>query len=322
MLEVKENIGINKKTIIKVIGVGGAGNKAITRMERDGIDYVELIGVNTAVKDIKACGGKTIQIGEKITNGMGAGARPEVGEQAAEESRSALEQAVAGADLVIVTCGMGGGTGTGAAPYIAQLSKSKGILTIGVVTKPFTFEGSIRRNNAKKGIEKLKEAADAIIEIPNDKLLSEEFRKMSTREAFERGDEVLRQMIQAITEIINVPADINVDMADVTTVMQNKGNAYIGIGSAKGKQKAIIAMEKALASPFLDTKIIGATDVIINFVGDVTLYDAQDAIDVMTRKTGTGSNIIFGFRYEKDMADACYITIIATCRRTTGQWGK
>ncbi|MCR4587519.1 MAG: cell division protein FtsZ [Lachnospiraceae bacterium] len=312
MLEISVKPEVEKTSNIKVIGVGGAGNKAITRMKQDGIDYVELIGVNTAVKDLSTCEGTILQIGEKLTHGLGAGAKPQVGEKAAEESRAELENAVAGADMVIVTCGMGGGTGTGASPVIADLAKKKGILTVGVVTKPFGFEGSVRRKNAEQGIQRLKDTADAMIVIPNDKLLAVADKNMTSQEAYRKGDEVLRQTIQTITEIINVPADINVDMADITTVMRNKGLAYTGIGDAKGDQKAIRAMEMAITSPFLETNVRQASDVIISITGDITLYDAKEAVNHIACKTSLNTNIIFGFRYDVSTPDACRISVIAT----------
>jgi cell division protein FtsZ len=212
--------------IVKIIGVGGAGNNAINRLENAGVSGVELIGMNTAVKDLDSVHGKRVQIGERLTKGLGAGAKPEIGEKAAEESRGAIEEALKGADMAIITCGMGGGTGTGAAPVVARISHDMGILTVGVVTRPFRFEGGVRKSNAERGIENIKKYVDTLIVIPNDKLLLVVDKKTTMTEAFEKGDEVLRQTIQGITDIINVNSDINVDFADIKTVMTDKGIAF------------------------------------------------------------------------------------------------
>lgn len=298
---------------IIVIGVGGAGNNAVNRMVDDTIAGVEFIGVNTdkqALAMSKAS--SVIQIGEKITKGLGAGARPEIGEQAAEESTEDIKNAVQGADMVFVTCGMGGGTGTGAAPVIASVAKELGILTVGVVTKPFRFEGKVRMTNALNGIEKLKENVDTLIVIPNDKLLEVVDRRTTMPEAFKKADEVLQQAVSGITDLINLPALINLDFADVRTVMEDKGIAHIGIGQAKGDDKAIEAVKQAVESPLLETTIEGATNIIINVSGDISLMDANDAASYVQELAGDNANIIFGAMYDDTYADECSITVIAT----------
>ena len=255
MLEIMTNESESAAKII-VIGVGGAGNNAVNRMVEETIAGVEFIGVNTDKQALQLCKAPTtIQIGEKVTKGLGAGARPEVGEQAAEESAEDLRQAMQGADMVFVTCGMGGGTGTGGAPVVAGIAKEMGILTVGVVTKPFRFEAKTRMNNALTGIEKLKDNVDTLIVIPNDKLLEIVDRRTTMPEALKKADEVLQQAVQGITDLINLPALINLDFADVQTVMKDKGIAHIGIGHAKGDDKALEAVKMAVASPLLETTI-------------------------------------------------------------------
>ncbi len=298
---------------IIVVGVGGAGNNAVNRMVDESISGVELIGVNTDKQALQLCKAtRTIQIGEKLTKGLGAGARPEVGEKAAEENLEELTAAIQGADMVFVTCGMGGGTGTGAAPVVAKIAKDMGILTVGVVTKPFRFEAKTRMNNALGGIERLKESVDTLIVIPNDKLLEIVDRKTSMPEALKKADEVLQQAVQGITDLINVPGLINLDFADVQTVMSNKGIAHIGIGSAKGNDKAIEAVKIAVASPLLETTVQGASDVIINISGDVCLQEAVEASDYVKGITGEDVNVIFGAMYDETAPDEVSITVIAT----------
>ncbi|MCD8105162.1 MAG: cell division protein FtsZ [Lachnospiraceae bacterium] len=298
---------------IIVIGVGGAGNNAVNRMVEDTIAGVEFIGINTDKQALLLCKAPTtIQIGEKVTKGLGAGARPEIGQQAAEESTEEIRQAIQGADMVFVTCGMGGGTGTGAAPVIAGIAKEIGILTVGVVTKPFRFEAKTRMNNALMGIEKLKENVDTLIVIPNDKLLEIVDRRTTMPEALKKADEVLQQAVQGITDLINLPALINLDFADVQTVMKDKGIAHIGIGQAKGDDKALEAVKQAVSSPLLETTIQGASHVIINISGDISLIDANDAASYVQDLTGDDTNIIFGAMYDDTYADECSITVIAT----------
>ncbi len=298
---------------IIVIGVGGGGNNAVSRMVEDTIVGVEFIGINTDKQDLLRCKAPTtIQIGEKVTKGLGAGAKPEVGQQAAEESAEEIRQAVQGADMVFVTCGMGGGTGTGAAPIVAGIAKEMGILTVGVVTKPFRFEAKTRMTNALMGIERLKENVDTLIVIPNDKLLEIVDRRTSMPEALKKADEVLQQAVQGITDLINLPALINLDFADVQTVMTNKGIAHIGIGQAKGDDKALEAVKQAVSSPLLETSIAGATHVIINISGDISLIDANDAASYVQEIAGEDANIIFGAMYDDTYADEASITVIAT----------
>ena len=312
MLEIMTNEAESAAKII-VIGVGGAGNNAVNRMVDEAIAGVEFIGVNTDKQALQLCKApNTIQIGEKVTKGLGAGAQPEVGRQAAEESSEELRQAMQGADMVFVTCGMGGGTGTGAAPVVAKIAKDQGILTVGVVTKPFKFEAKQRMLNATSGIERLKASVDTLIVIPNDKLLEIVDRRTTMPDALKKADEVLQQAVQGITDLINLPALINLDFADVSTVMKDKGLAHIGIGSAKGDDKAIEAVKIAVASPLLETTINGATHVIINISGDISLMDANDAASYVQDLAGDEANIIFGAKYDETMTDEAVITVIAT----------
>ena len=298
---------------IIVIGVGGAGNNAVNRMIDENIGGVEFIGINTDKQALTLCKAPTlIQIGEKLTKGLGAGAQPEIGEKAAEESMEELSSAVKGADMVFVTCGMGGGTGTGAAPVVAKIAKEQGILTVGVVTKPFKFEAKQRMVNALSGIDRLKESVDTLIVIPNDKLLEIVDRRTTMPDALKKADEVLQQAVQGITDLINLPALINLDFADVSTVMKDKGMAHIGIGNAKGDDKAIEAVKLAVASPLRETTINGATHVIINISGDISLMDANDAASYVQELTGEDANIIFGAMYDDSVADYARITVIAT----------
>lgn len=312
LLEIMSNEAEAAAKII-VIGVGGAGNNAVNRMVDETIAGVEFIGVNTDKQALDLCRAPhTIQIGEKVTKGLGAGAKPQVGQQAAEESAEEIKQAIQGADMVFVTCGMGGGTGTGAAPVVAGIAKEMGILTVGVVTKPFRFEAKTRMNNALAGIEKLKDNVDTLIVIPNDKLLEIVDRRTTMPEALKKADEVLQQAVQGITDLINLPALINLDFADVQTVMTDKGIAHIGIGQAKGDDKALEAVKQAVASPLLETTISGASHVIINISGDISLMDANDAASYVQEMAGENANIIFGAMYDDTYADEASITVIAT----------
>ena len=312
MLEIMTNEAESAAKII-VIGVGGAGNNAVNRMVDEAIAGVEFIGVNTDKQALQLCKApNTIQIGEKVTKGLGAGAQPEVGRQAAEESSEELRQAMQGADMVFVTCGMGGGTGTGASPVVAGIAKEMGILTVGVVTKPFRFEARTRMNNALAGIENLKKNVDTLIVIPNDKLLEIVDRRTTMPDALKKADEVLQQAVQGITDLINLPALINLDFADVQTVMTDKGIAHIGIGHAKGDDKALEAVKQAVASPLLETTIEGASHVIINISGDISLMDANDAASYVQELAGDDANIIFGAMYDDTYTDEASITVIAT----------
>ena len=277
MIEVKED-NTEAAAKIVVIGVGGGGGNAVNRMVEEDITGVKFIGVNTDKQALDLCKApKVIQIGEKTTHGLGAGAIPEVGEKAAEESQEEIAEAVKGADMVFVTCGEGGGTGTGAAPVVAKVAKDQGILTVAVVTKPFRFEGTSRMKKALAGIEKLRPNVDTLIVIPNDKLYEIMDRKTSMPDALRKADEVLQQAVAGITDLINKPAIINLDFADVQTTMRDKGIAHIGMGFGKGEKKAQDAVKMAVDSPLLETSIDGATDVIINITGDVSLDDAYES---------------------------------------------
>lgn len=300
---------------IKVIGVGGAGNNAVNRMIEAGIKNVEFIAVNTdrqTLNESKA--GSKIQIGEKLTRGLGAGANPDIGAQAAEESRAEIAEILKGADMVFVTAGMGGGTGTGAAPIVAATAKELGILTIGVVTKPFTFEGKKRLSQAERGVASLKGKVDTLVVIPNDKLLQVIDRKTSMIEAFRLADDILRQGVQGISDLISVPGLINLDFADVKTIMLNQGMAHMGIGSASGENRAEDAAKKAIQSPLLETSIEGAKGVIINITGgaDIGLHEANTAAELVQRSADPEANIIFGTVTDDSMGDEIQITVIAT----------
>lgn len=312
LLEIKSNDADVAARIV-VVGVGGAGNNAVNRMIDEQIKGVEFIGVNTDKQALQLCKApKLLQIGEKLTKGLGAGAKPEVGEKAAEESIEEITGALKGADMVFVTCGMGGGTGTGAAPIVAKVSKDMGILTVGVVTKPFRFEAKTRMANALAGIDKLRDYVDTLIVIPNDKLLEIVDRRTTIPEALKKADEVLHQSVQGVTDLINVPADINLDFADIQTVMRDKGIAHVGIGTGSGDDKAMDAIKEAVSSPLLETTISGATDIIINFTGDVFLLEAQEAAEYLQDLVGEDINVIFGTKYDETMTDLCRITVIAT----------
>jgi cell division protein FtsZ len=311
-LEIKTNDAESAAKIV-VVGVGGAGNNAVNRMVDEAIEGVEFIGINTDKQALQLCKApKLLQIGEKLTKGLGAGAKPEIGEKAAEESYEEIKDALSNFDMVFVTCGMGGGTGTGAAPVVAQIAKDMGILTVGVVTKPFRFEARTRMNNAIGGIERLKTAVDTLIVIPNDKLLEIVDRRTTMPEALKKADEVLQQAVQGITDLIYRPAIINLDFADVQTVMKDKGVAHIGIGVGKGDDKASEAVKMAVESPLLETTIAGATDVIINISGDISMFDGDEAASYVQQITGDDVNVIFGAMYDDSQADFCRVTVIAT----------
>lgn len=312
LLELKDT-GVDTSARIIVIGVGGAGNNAVNRMIDENIGGVEFVGINTDKQALKLCKAPSlIQIGDKLTKGLGAGAQPEIGQKAAEESEDDIRNAVQGADMVFVTCGMGGGTGTGAAPIVARIAKDLGILTVGVVTKPFKFEAKVRMTNAIAGIDRLKESVDTLIVIPNDKLLEIVDRRTTMPDALKKADEVLQQAVSGITDLINLPALINLDFADVQTVMKDKGIAHIGIGVAKGEEKAIEAVKLAVDSPLLETTINGASHVIINISGDISLMDANDAVSYVQDLAGDNANIIFGVKYIDSTPDEASITVIAT----------
>lgn len=300
---------------IKVIGVGGGGNNAVDRMIEDGLDGVEFISINTDGQALtKSRSAIKIQIGEKLTKGLGAGGNPEIGERSVDETQDEIAQALRGSDMVFITAGMGGGTGTGAAPRIAGISKELGILTVGVVTKPFNFEGKKRMSNAEKGIMELKKNVDTLVIIPNQRLLSIIDKKTTLTEAFKKADEILRQGVQGIADLISKPGVINLDFADVRTIMANKGVAHMGIGRASGENKAEIAAKMAIQSPLLETTIEGARSVLINFSGDMDLglMETEEAANLIRESIDPEAEIIFGTTINDDLEDEVIVTVIAT----------
>ena len=312
MLEILSNEADAAAKIL-VVGVGGAGNNAVNRMIDEGIKGVEFVCVNTDKQHLKGCkANNCVQIGEKLTKGLGAGAKPEIGEKAAEESREELTEYIKGKDMVFVTCGMGGGTGTGAAPIVAEIAKTLGVLTVGIVTRPFKFEGKVRMNNAISGIDRLKNNVDTLIVIPNDKLLEICDKHTTMPDALRKADEVLQQGVQGITDLINRDSLINLDFADVQTVMSDKGIAHIGIGESTGDTKCLDAVKQAIDSPLLETTIEGASHVIINISGDINLIEANEAASYVQELAGEDANIIFGAKYDDSQPDFVTVTIIAT----------
>ncbi|MBE5940921.1 MAG: cell division protein FtsZ [Lachnospiraceae bacterium] len=312
MLEIKtfEDKGPAK---ILVIGVGGAGNNAVNRMIDENINGVDLVAINTDKQVLATSKAPTkIQIGEKLTKGLGAGAKPEVGAGAIEENREEITELVKDADMVFVTCGMGGGTGTGAAPVVAEIAKNLGILTVGVVTKPFSFEGKPRMANAIAGIDRLKDHVDTLIVVPNDKLLQICDKRTTIPDALKKADEVLQQGVQGVTDLIQSPGIINLDFADIQSVMRDKGIAHIGIGRGSGEDKAVEAIKQAMESPLLETTVSGATDIIINFAGNIGMIEAYDAVNYLTEAAGENVNIIFGTVDNETLGEEVSITIIAT----------
>jgi cell division protein FtsZ len=300
---------------IKVVGVGGGGSNAVNRMITEGLKGVEFIAINTDAQALQLSqAAHRIQIGAKLTKGLGAGGRSDVGQRAAEESRTEIEEAVAGADMVFVTAGMGGGTGTGGAPIVAEIARNIGALTIGVVTKPFGFEGGPRTGSAETGIDNLRERVDTLIVIPNDRLLTLGDRRMTFHDAFRAADEVLHQGIQGISELITVPGLINLDFADVRTIMSDGGAALMAVGRASGDTRAVEAAERAISSPLLDITVDGATGVLFNVTGgmDMTLQEINEAAEVIRRTVDPNANIIFGAVLDKQMTDEIRITVIAT----------
>ena len=315
MMEYEDVSMIDGTATIKVIGVGGAGNNAVNRMIEAGVKGVEFISVNTDRQALqKSKAGTKIQIGEKVTRGLGAGANPDIGAQSAEENKAEIAETLRGADMVFVTAGMGGGTGTGAAPIVAQAAKEMGILTIGVVTKPFTFEGKKRLSQAERGIESLKGKVDSLVVIPNDKLLQIIDRKTSINEAFRMADDVLRQGVQGISDLIAVTGTVNLDFADVKTIMLNTGMAHMGVGRASGENRAEDAAKQAVQSPLLETSIEGARGVIINITGgeNLGLHEVNTAAELVQRSVDPEANIIFGTVTDPEMGDEVQITVIAT----------
>jgi cell division protein FtsZ len=313
MLEFETNI--DGLASIKVIGVGGGGNNAVNRMIENEVQGVDFIAVNTDAQALNLSKAETkMQIGAKLTRGLGAGANPDVGKKAAEESREQIEEALRGADMVFVTAGMGGGTGTGAAPVIAQIAKDLGALTVGVVTRPFTFEGRKRQVQAAGGITTMKESVDTLIVIHNDRLLEIVDKNTPMLEAFREADTVLRQGVQGISDLIATPGLINLDFADVKTIMSNKGSALMGIGVATGENRAAEAAKKAISSPLLETAIDGAQGVIMNITGgtNLSLYEVQEAADIVASASDQDVNMIFGSVINENLKDEIVVTVIAT----------
>ena len=305
----------NDDVVIKVVGIGGGGNNAVNRMIDEGVKGIEFISVNTDKQALLASKAqKQLQIGEKLTRGLGAGAKPEVGKDAAKESRAQIISELEKTDIVFVTAGMGGGTGTGAAPIVAGIAKELGILTIGVVTKPFAFEGRIRMKNADEGIKNLQENVDTLITVPNDKLLQIVSQNTSMMDAFSMADNVLKQGIQSISDLIKMPGLINLDFADVSSIMKDKGLAYIGIGTAQGENRAIKAAQEAVQSPLLETAITGAKGILLNIAsgGDLTLFEVNDASNLVTELCDPEANIIFGTSVREDLGEEVLLTVIAT----------
>ena len=310
-----ENENKTGMATIKVVGVGGAGNNGVNRMVENGLKSVEFISVNTDRQQLNVSkANKKIQIGEKLTRGLGAGANPEVGKCSAEESKSEIAEALKGADMVFVTAGMGGGTGTGAAPIVAEVSKEMGILTVGVVTKPFPFEGKRRMMQAESGIEELRQNVDTLIIIPNEKLLQVVEKQTSIMDAFKMSDDVLRQGVQGISDLITITGLVNLDFADVKTIMLDAGVAHIGIGRASGEHRAQEAARQAIHSPLLETSIEGACGVLLNVTGgkDLCLLEISEAADLVQKSVDADANIIFGAVIDEKLENEIVITVIAT----------
>ena len=309
------DIDVEQFARIKVFGVGGGGNNAVNRMIDSGVRGIEFIALNTDKQALfSSRAEQKLQIGEKITKGLGAGANPEIGTRAAEENRAEILEALKGADMVFITAGMGGGTGTGAAPIVAEIARELGILTVGVVTKPFTFEGKQRLTVAEKGIEELKLQVDTLVTIPNDRLLQIADKKTTMGDAFLMADEVLKQGIQGISDLISVPNLINLDFADVQTIMFDKGIAHMGIGRASGDNRAAEAAKQAITSPLLETSIEGAKSVLLNITGgsDLGIFEVNEAADIIRQSVDPDANIIFGAGIDDSMSDEIKITVIAT----------
>ncbi len=314
-MDFKAEAGPENVVTIKVVGIGGAGNNVVNRMVKAGTQGVEFIAINTDKQALAVSNAdQKLQIGEKMTRGQGAGSDPEIGKRSAEESRNNIAKAIEDADMVFITAGMGGGTGTGAAPVIAQTAKEMGILTIGVVTKPFKFEGKMRMNQAQAGISKLAEQVDSLIVIPNDRLRYISEQRMSLAQAFSMADEVLLHGVKSISELIKVPGFINLDFADVTSIMKSAGYAHMGVGSASGKDKAEQAAIAAASSPLLETSIAGAKGVIISIRSseDIDLEDVEDAANKITEQAHPDANIIWGVAFDPELEDQMVITVVAT----------
>ena len=314
-MELEFDSSMNDGAKIKVIGVGGAGSNAVNRMIEEGVQGVEFIVANTDTQALNASRAETrIQLGPKLTKGLGAGSIPEVGRKAAEESEQQISEALAGADMIFVTCGMGGGTGTGAAPIVARIAKDLGALTVGVVTRPFTFEGPKRGRYAAEGIAELKANVDTLVIISNNRLLEIVDKKTPMLEAFREADNVLRQGVQGISDLITAPGYVNLDFADVKTVMKDQGSALMGIGIASGENRTAEATKKAISSPLLEVSIDGAEQILLNITGgsDLTLFEAQDASDIVAQASTSEVNIIFGTSINENLGDEVIVTVIAT----------
>lgn len=310
--EMDDNVG---QEVIKVLGVGGGGGNAINRMISCGMKGVEFVALNTDAMALnRSLADNRVQLGAKLTRGLGAGAKPEVGEKAAQESRDEIASLIKGTDMLFVAAGMGGGTGTGAAPVVAQIAKEEGILTVGIVTRPFLFEGRKRARQAEEGIEKLKENVDALIAIPNEKLLQIVDKNTSMAAAFLMADEVLRQGVQGITDLVKSPGEVNLDFADVTTVMKDGGEALMGIGQASGEKRAIQAAQAAISSPLLEIAIDGAKKVLMNITGgsSLTLMEVNEAANLITEAADPEAEIIFGQAIDESLGEDIRITVIAT----------
>ena len=305
----------NNNAVIKVIGVGGAGGNAVNRMIEDGVQGVSFIAANTDVQALNSNNAEVkIQLGPKLTRGLGAGSHPETGQKAAEESEETIEDALKGADMIFITAGMGGGTGTGAAPVIANIARETGALTVGVVTRPFSFEGPKRSKNAAEGIAKLKEYVDTLVIVANNRLLEIVDKKTPMMEAFKEADNVLKQGVQGISDLITSTDYVNLDFADVKTVMENQGAALMGIGRASGENRTVEATKMAISSPLLEVSIDGAKQVLLNITGgpDLTLFEAQDASEIVSTAAGEDVNIIFGTAINPNLGDEVVVTVIAT----------
>ncbi|MEQ8199311.1 MAG: cell division protein FtsZ [Clostridiaceae bacterium] len=308
-------VDIQDFTNIKVIGCGGGGSNAVNRMIVEGLKNVEFLAINTDKQALMLShANQKIQVGEKLTKGLGAGANPEIGKKAAEESREEIEEAIKGADMVFITAGMGGGTGTGAAPVVAEIAKTMGILTVGVVTKPFPFEGRRRMKHAEMGIETLKEKVDTLVIIPNERLLTMVDKKTTLLDSFKLADDVLMQGVQGISDLITIPGLVNLDFADVRAVMIDKGLAHMGVGRGSGDNRAAEAAKQAISSPLLETSIVGATGVLLNVTGgaDLGLLEINEAAEIVQDAADPDANIIFGAVIDESLKDEIRITVIAT----------
>lgn len=307
--------GTNYLAVIKVVGIGGGGTNAVNRMINSGLQGVEFIAVNTDAQALQMCDAdQKIHIGEKVTRGLGAGADPKIGMEAAEENKAEIEDSLRGADMVFVTAGKGGGTGTGAAPVVAKIARESGALTVGVVTKPFAFEGRRRSTYAEEGIKKLKENVDALITIPNDRLLDVAEKRTTMMDAFKMADDVLRKGVQGITDLITVPGLINLDFADVRTIMRDSGSALMGIGSSNSENRASEAAKAAISSPLLEASIEGATGIILNITGgtDLGLFEVNEAAEIVHNAAHQEANLIFGSVVDESYGDRVSVTVIAT----------